>query len=209
MSKESSSKRPAAAKRAKQAKLAQALRDDAALGAAISSFATLELTCESLQLEAEAEIKAIKESAAARIEKVKAEMAELFAQTEHYTRTHRDRLFKGDEKSTTIQGHKLTLRLTPPKVDTIKGTTQKDVLAALIEHEDEAFADAFVRWSESLNKEAILEQWDTETSTWKPGGERLADLGIEITQTEQFELKTARTLTSAKTTKGEAQDVAA
>ncbi len=202
-------KRKNATKRAKEKKLAEVLRDDAALAEAVSLYASLELTVESLQLEAEAEIKILMERTAAKIKKHAEEMNGLFDQVEHYTRVNRDSLFKGEEKSTLILGHKLALRKNPPKVETVKGTTQKEVLADLIEHEDEEWADGFIRWSEALNKEAILNQWDVETGTWKPGGDRLADLGIEITQTEAFEIKTARALTAAKATKGEAQAVAA
>lgn len=194
--------RKIATKRAKAAKVAAILHSVEALEAAVSTFATLELTLESLKLEAEAEMTAIRERWQTKIDKVSDEMSDILPQIEAYARKHKADLFKPGTKTANVRGHELCLHLTPPKVDTKRGTTQKAVLAALLEHEDGEWADAFIRWTESLNKDAILGQWDSETDAWKPGGERLGDLGIEITQDEAFSLKTKRVLTDSKTSKG-------
>lgn len=197
-----SDRRKIATKRAKAAKVAAILHSFETLEAAVSTFATLELTLESQKLEAEAEMSVIRERWQTKIDKTTAEMADLLPQIEAYARKHKLELFKPGTKTANVRGHELCLHLTPPKVDTKRGTTQKAVLAALLEHEDGEWADAFIRWTEALNKDAILGQWDSETDSWKPGGERLGDLGIEITQDEAFSLKTKRVLTDSKTTKG-------
>lgn len=194
--------RKIATKRAKAAKVAAILHSVEALEAAVSTFATLELTLESLKLEAEAEMSVLRERWQTKIDKTADEMAELLPQIETYARRHKADLFKSGTKTANVRGHELCLHLTPPKVATKRGTTQKTVLTGLLEHEDGDWADAFIRWTETLNKDAILGQWDSETDTWKPGGERLGDLGIEITQDEAFSLKTKRVLTDSKTTKG-------
>ncbi len=197
-------KRKAATTRAKEAKLAAVLHSPEDLERAVSTYATLELTLESLSLEAEAELKAISERWNGKINKVRDELADLLPQIEDYTRKFRKALFKTGAKTVSINGHELSLHLTPPKVETKRGVTQKQVLAALLEHPNAEWADAFVRWTEALNKEAILGKWNTETNSWQPEGEALAELGIEITQTEQFALKTNRVLGASKTTAGEA-----
>jgi phage host-nuclease inhibitor protein Gam len=204
----SDSKKQAAQKRAKQKRLHEVLRDDAALADAISRHATLELLIAGQRLEAEAEIKAITERHTARIEKSSAELAELFDSIEDYARRHRSDLFKGDAKSTTINGHEIAFRKGNPTVTTAKSTTQKAVLIALLEADDSEWADKYVRWKESLNKDAILDEWNAETGEWKLGGIRLADLGVEIEQTERFHLKTSRALGESVITKGEAEAVA-
>jgi phage host-nuclease inhibitor protein Gam len=197
-----SNPRQLATKRAKAAKLATILHSMDALESAVSTYATLELTLESLKLEAEAEMTAIRERWQTKIDKVADEMSDLLPQIEDYTRKHKSELFKHGVKTAHVRGHELCLHLTPPKVDTKRGVTQKAVLAALLEDADSDWADTFIRWSEALNKEAILGQWDTETEAWKPGGERLGELGVEITQDEAFALKTKRVLTDSKTSKG-------
>lgn len=194
--------RKIATKRAKAAKVAAILHSPEALETAVSTYATLELTLESLKLEAEAEMTSIRERWQTKIDKVSDEMSDILPQIEAYARKHKLALFKPGTKTANVRGHELCLHLTPPKVDTKRGTTQKAVLAALLEHEDGEWADAFIRWTEALNKDAILGQWDSETDTWKPGGERLGELGIEITQDEAFSLKTKRVLTDSKTSKG-------
>lgn len=197
-----SNSRNTATKRAKAAKVATILQSPEALEAAVSTYATLELTLESQKLEAEAEMSVIRERWQTKIDKTSDEMADLLPQIETYTRRHKLDLFKPGTKTANVRGHELCLHLTPPKVDTKRGTTQKAVLAALLEYPDGDWADAFIRWTEALNKEAILGQWDTETGAWKPGGEALGELGIEITQDEAFSLKIKRVLSDAKTTKG-------
>lgn len=201
--------RDSATQRAKAAKLAKTLKNPDELAAAISTYALLELTVESLQLEAEAEIKALTERFQTRIEAKRSEMADLLPQIEDYTRTHRKELFKSDAKTARIGGHEVSLHWTPPKVDTRRGVTQKAVLARLIEHEDATFADPFIRWTEALNKEAVLDAWDATTEAWKPGMEQLGELGLEIVRTEQFSLKTNRVLTESKTSKGDSVAAAA
>lgn len=195
--------RKKATSRAKAHKVATLLQSPEALETAVSTYATLDLTLESLKLEAEAEMKVLMERHQSRIAKVTSEMDELLPQIELYTRRHKAELFKPGTKTANVRGHELCLHLTPPKVDTKRGTTQKAVLAALLEHEDGDWADTFIRWTESLNKEAILGQWDTETETWKPEGEGLSKLGIEITQDEAFSLKIKRVLSDAKTAKSD------
>lgn len=203
-----STKTKAAQKRAKEKRLHEVLRDEASFAAAISRYATCELLLAGQKLEAEAEIKAVMERHNARIEKTQEELAGLFPQIEDYARRHRLELFKGDSKTTSINGHEIAFRTGNPTVTTAKGTTQKSVLLALLETEDAEWADQFVTWKESLNKEAILGQWNAETGTWKQDGERLADLGLEIEQVERFHLKTNRALSEAQTTRGEAQAAA-
>lgn len=193
-----------APQRAKAAKMQAILKSEDELSAAVSRYATLELLTEALNTETEAEVKAIMERSATQRKALEAESSELFEQIETYTRRNRRALFVGDDKSTMINGHRVSLRTSPPKVDTVKGVTQKQVLSDLLQHTDEAWADAYVRWSEALNKERILEDWDTTAGTWKPGAEGLGELGIEITQSEVFELKTARVLSAGKATKGTA-----
>ena len=201
-----SDKRKAATTRAKATKLAAILRTPDDLRRAVSDYALLEMTVESIQLEADAELKAVSERYAKKIEEKREEMAELLPSIEAYTRSHRADLFPGDAKTARVAGHELCLHKTPPKVETARGTTQKAVLGALIEHENSDWADAFIRWSEALNKEAILSAYDITTGKWKPGHEALGELGVEITQTEQFILKTHRVLGDSTTTKGTAED---
>jgi len=197
-----------AQKRAKAKRLHEVLRDDNAFAAAISRYATCELLLAGQKLEAEAEIKALMERHNARIEKTQEELDELFPQIEDYARRHRPELFKGDSKTTSINGHEIAFRTGNPTVTTAKGTTQKAVLLALLEADDADWADKFVTWKESLNKEAILGQWNAETGTWKTEGERLGEMGIEIEQVERFHLKTNRALGESETTTGEAQAIA-
>jgi len=206
---DSTTKRNAAAKRAKEKRLHEVLRDENALAAAISRYATAELILAGQRLEAEAEIKAVMERHNAKIERSQSELAELFEGIEDFARRHRGEMFKGDDKTVTINGHEIAFRTGNPTVTTGKGTTQKAVLVALLEHPDSEWADLFVRWKESLNKEAILDQWNAETGEWKAEGLGLADLGVEIEQTERFHLKTNRALSEAVTTKGEGEAVAA
>lgn len=209
MSDTATTKRTAAAKRAKEKRLHEVLRDENAFAAAISRYATAELILAGQRLEAEAEIKAVMERHNARIERTQTEMAEGFDAIEDYARRHRPELFKGDDKTVTINGHEIAFRTGNPTVTTGKGTTQKAVLVALLEHDDANWADQFVRWKESLNKEAILDQWNAETGEWKAEGLGLADLGVEIEQTERFHLKTNRALSEAVTTKGEGEPAVA
>ena len=206
---EPTTKRKAATQRAKEKRLHEVLRDENAFAAAISRYATAELILAGQKLEAEAEIKAVMERHNAKIERTQTELAELFDGIEEFARRHRGELFKGKAKTATINGHEIAFRNSPPAVSTEKGTTQKAVLVALLEHEDADWADLFVRWKESLNKEAILEQWNAETGEWKTGGAGLAELGIKIESSESFNLKTNRALSAAETTTGEAQLVAA
>jgi phage host-nuclease inhibitor protein Gam len=145
---------------------------------------------------------------ATKMERTRLEKEELFDAIEDYARRHRGTLFKGYAKATTINGHEIAFRTGNPTVTTAKGTTQKAVLIALLEHDDAEWADQYVRWKESLDKESILGQWNAETGTWKAEGEGLADLGVEIEQVERFHLKTARALGDAVTTSGEASAVA-
>ncbi len=200
-----SDKRKNATQRAKAAKLAATPRSPQDLQEAVSAYAVLEMTIESLTLEADAELKAVTERHTAKIEARKAQAAELLPLIEEYTRSHRSELFKGDSKTTEVCGHELSLRTSPPKVDTTPKTTQKAVLAKLIEHEDADFADRFIRWSEALNKEAILEAHDLVSGDWKPGFEELGTLGLVITQNEVFSLKTKRVLGEGKTSTGTAE----
>lgn len=200
-----STKRTAATSRAKAKKLATVLRSPEDLTHAVSEYALLEMTVESMKLEADAEVKAITERHQKKIEAKLAEMADLLPSIEFYTRAHREDLFKGDAKTARVAGHELCLHMTPPKVETARGVTQKAVLAALIEHEDGEWADTFIRWSEALDKEAILARFNLTTKAWQEGHERLGELGIEITQTEQFTLKTYRVLGDTNTTKGTAE----
>jgi phage host-nuclease inhibitor protein Gam len=198
-------KRKAAQARAKQARLHEVLRDEHAFAAAISRYATAELILAGQRLEAEAEIKALMERHNAKIEKTQTELAELFEGIEDYARRFRKTLFKTESKTALVNGHVISFRNSPPAVSTTKGTTQKAVLLALLEHANAEWADTFVRWKESLNKEAILEQWNAETGDWKEQGQALAELGILIESSEAFILKTNRALGEAQTTKGEAK----
>lgn len=202
-----SDKHTAAKKRAKEKRLHEVLRDENALAAAISRYATAEMILAGQKLEAEAEIKAVMERHSAKIERTQTELAETFDAIEDYVRRHRKALFKSDSKTASINGHEISFRTSTPAVGTEKGTTQKAVLLALLEHQDEEWADQFVRWKESLNKEAILDQYNAETGEWKATGAALADLGVIIEQSERFHLKTARALGDAVTTRGEAETV--
>lgn len=203
-----SPKTTAAKKRAKIRVLHSVLRNADDFAATVSRYATAELILAGQRLEAEAEVKALMERHNARIERTQAELAELFESIEDYARRHRADLFTGEEKTITVNGHEIAFRTGNPTIATAKGTTQKAVLLALLEHEDSDWADPFIRWKESLNKDAMLDQYNTETGTWKEGGQALADLGVIVEQTERFHLKTARALDKPSTTTGEAQTAA-
>ncbi len=153
-----------AAKRAKKARLAQSLHNDDQLATAVSRHVSLDLIVTSLELERDAELKAIQEKYAAKNE--------------------------------------LSYRLGNPTVATVKGVTQKAVLADLLKLEDEEFADRFIAWKESLNTEAILDAWKTpEDQT------RLHELGLDVEQVERFHLTPS--LATAEPTTGQPRPAAA
>lgn len=191
--------------RAKKAALKSTLKSKDDLQQALSRYATLTLMKESVELETEAEVKAVMERLKSRLEAFSAEMEELFEQIELYTRKHRDELFTGDAKTKTVGGHEIGFRIGNPTVGTRKGVTQKGLLMQLLEHDDETWADKYIRYKQELNKEAILAEYDAATGTWKPTGLELAEMGAVVEQSERFFLKLHRVMTEAAPTQGSAQ----
>jgi phage host-nuclease inhibitor protein Gam len=189
------------AQRAKKAKLAHTLTNDDQLTSAVSRHVSLDLIITSIELERDAEIKAITERYAAKLEPHIEERGDLFEQIEDYTRRHRARLMKGDSKTVQVAGHDLSYRLGNPTVITVKGITQKAVLAELLEMPDETFADRFIRWKESLNKEAVLGAWNNLEDQV-----RLRALGLDTEQVERLHLSPS--LQTATPTTGQATPVA-
>lgn len=175
--------KPSPTSRAKRAKLAQTLTNQDQLTTAVSRHVTLDLLITAIELERDAELKAITEKYQAKLEPHQAERGDLFEAIEQYTAKHRFELMPGAAKTCTIASAELCYRLGNPTVTTVKGTTQKAVLTALMEMTDEAFADQFLRWKETLNKEAILAAWnDPATQT------RLRHLGLDVEQVERLHL---------------------
>jgi phage host-nuclease inhibitor protein Gam len=177
------STKPSPTTRAKRAKLAATLTNHDQLTAAVSRHVTLDLLITALELERDAELKAISEKYAAKIEPHIAERGDLFEQIEAYASKHRATLIPTDTKTALVAGHELQFRLGNPTVTTQKGTTQKAVLNALMELDDEEFADRFLRWKETLNKEAVLAAWPNVQDQI-----RLRQLGLEIDQVERLHL---------------------
>lgn len=165
-------------KRAKAAALREVIKDQAELETVASKAANLQLSRAILVNEFELKIAAAKELFKKNLDQINEELEALVERMEAYAQKNRKELFK-DKKSVRILGHKIEFRDNGGKVETAKGISVKMVVDSLLSIGDEEFADQFLRYKTTLNKDAVLEHWEKE----KPILERI---GLMVSHVETF-----------------------
>lgn len=168
--------------RAKRAHMATLIKDRPELEAKLGQLARATIMSNALTAELNAEIEAIKARFAPKLEAHKEAISECATAIESYVVSHRAEIFAKDSKTATVAGHELSLRDNGGSVETLKGITQATVLDRLLNHEDEATADLFIRYKSSLDKEAIKAKWPDHV-------EFLSALGLKIEHAENFAIK--------------------
>lgn len=179
--------------RARSAALASVIKDKQELEDSCCKAAELELLADKLILDYEQAIKALNEAHKKALDDLKDQHAGIVNQIAAFSRRNREEFF-GDKKTIYVCGHELKFHIAPGKVETIKGRTQEDVKIDLLTSPDTDWADKFLTHKTTLNKEAILAEWDTDSA-------KLSTFGITIAKPELFSFKADRVAKKAIATK--------
>ena len=93
----------------------------------------------------------------------------------------------GGNRTFQVAGHILEFRQSPGKVETTKGTTQNDVINALL-GEDDDIQEKYLAVKATLDKHAILKAFDTEKGN-PDDKDKLEKLGLTVTAPDLFTFK--------------------
>jgi hypothetical protein len=93
----------------------------------------------------------------------------------------------GTSRTFAVAGHTLEFRQSPGKVETTKGTTQNDVINALLGEDDE-IQEKYLSVKAALDKHAILKAFDPDKGN-PEDRTKLENLGLTISAPDLFTFK--------------------
>lgn len=134
----------------------------------------------SITAEMDAEVAAVQAKFTGKIATRASEAEAAIKAAQVYADANRAELLKDGGKSFTLNGHTLGWQDTPGAIKTVKGMTEKKLLARLMQHTQ--LRRLFVRTKPSLNKEAMHARWDRFKA-------KLSKLGARLVVEENFFVK--------------------
>ena len=156
------------------------------LTAIVITTADTILTRDKLTLERDAAIKEIEERFNLELEILDESIDKNQKRIHTWAVSNRKEYF-GTSRTFAVAGHTLEFRQSPGKVETTKGTTQNDVINALLGEDDE-IQEKYLSVKAALDKHAILKAFDPDKGS-PEDRTKLENLGLTITAPDLFTFK--------------------
>lgn len=157
------------------------IRDRDELRSVVAETARTSYAIDTATLALDTKIQALREEEGGLIDKLGIQLKSLTARLAAWSKGHRKEEF-GNRQSIVLDGHALRFRKSPGKVVPKEGGKDADVLAAVLEIDDDDTIADLVNFKPSLNKDGLKRLWNR-------GGESRAlveSLGATVIFPEEF-----------------------